>query len=137
MARSFSVVIPGLLCALIAGSALVGRSPGRVVHFEDSHVGRKGGELYPGEWTVARFLYSGGWKLREGESVNTLYQEGESVLRYRAPKGAIISVGDVSYDLPPTGELFAETGLAAEGDDGRIVIRCLTGEVILDRIVRR
>jgi hypothetical protein len=132
----------GANAPLIAALALavlffIGLQPGRVVHFEDAHLTRDGGALHPPQWTVARFLHTGGWAMGGGDSVSFLYTGGESVLYYRAVVTTTVEINGREVRLPPTGEEFAPAHLPLERRSGRHEIRVTEGEVILDRIQRR
>ncbi|HKO55490.1 MAG TPA: hypothetical protein VJ276_06390, partial [Thermoanaerobaculia bacterium] len=86
----------------IAALAWAAAQPPRHVEFEDAHVIHKGGELYPPEYTVARFSYRGGWLLREGDSLTANARKGRWTIQVRAPQGAALAVAGHQYDLPPT-----------------------------------
>ncbi|HUO87337.1 MAG TPA: hypothetical protein VM617_08085 [Thermoanaerobaculia bacterium] len=55
-----------LLLAVAALPLAAGRLPTRVVHFEDPHVEKSLGGVYPGQWVIERSRYRGGWTLPEG-----------------------------------------------------------------------
>lgn len=130
----FSAPAAGALAALIvaAGFTLAMR-PGRIVHFEDAHVAHRGGELYPKKYTVARFLYTAGWRLRRGESVEFLHAGGASTVRYHAhgPVTLRTSSGDVT--LPSTHDRFVEARITL-GPAGTQKIECVDGEIVLEKI---
>lgn len=58
-----------LLLALALVPPTASHLPTRVVEFEDGHVLKEGGHLYPFRWITERTLYRGGWVLRKGESL--------------------------------------------------------------------
>jgi hypothetical protein len=130
-----STLIAGL-CLLIAGLHYVALSPGGVVHFEDSHVRHRGGELHPHVWTVARFLFHGGWTLRPGDQMEFRYRGGESRLFYRAAASAQMLIDDRLVSLPATGDRFVSIDLTLPEADTHMM-RCMSGEVTLDRIEKK
>jgi hypothetical protein len=137
--KKYELGANGPLIATIVLAVLffVGLQPGRVVHFEDAHLTRTGGELHPAHWTVARFLHTGGWAMTGGDSVSFLFRGGESVLYYRGMTTTILEINGREVRLPPTGEQFAPALVPLERRSGRHEIRVREGEVILDRIQRR
>ncbi|HSP35847.1 MAG TPA: hypothetical protein VLU46_16160, partial [Thermoanaerobaculia bacterium] len=102
----------------------------RIVEFEDAHVIHNGGELYPHEYTVSRFLYRGGWILRTGDSVSFLARSGPARLEFNVAMPAIVEVAGRAYELTPSGNAAINIPRS-----GRVVLRCLSGEVNLDRMV--
>jgi hypothetical protein len=125
-----------VFCLLIAGLHYVAVSPGGVVHFEDSHVRHRGGELHPHVWTVARFLFHGGWTLRPGDQMEFRYRGGESRLFYRAAASAQLLIDDRLVSLPATGDRFVSIDLTLPEADTHMM-RCMTGELTLDRIEKK
>jgi hypothetical protein len=127
--------VPALPLAIIALALvfLIGRRPADRIEFEDAHVIHHGGELYPPQFQIQRFLFHGGWLLRVGDSVSVLARGGRSALLYAAPHEAMIQIGPRVYELPPTGtkSATAQIDIAA---DGRVEIRCLSGSIFLDRM---
>ncbi len=117
------------VAALLAFGFVVGQRPGRVVEFEDAHVIHRGGTLYPPEYTVARFLYRGGWIVRPGDSLSFLARGGPAQLEYSASAPALIDIAGRAYQLDRTGV----TAIDIPGD-GRVVLRCVSGTVNLDRL---
>lgn len=132
---ALSISIAGL-CLLVAGLHRAAITPGKLVHFEDSHVRHRGGELHPHVWTVARFLFTGGWTLRPGDEVEFRYRGGESRLFYRAAAPVRLIFDGKVTDLPGGGGQFASIDLTLS-DAATHMIRCLTGEVTLDRIAQK
>lgn len=108
--------------------------PGRVVHFEDAHVTHEGGELYPPQWTVARFRYTGGWELGPGDRLTFRVRPGHSRLYYRATDAATIESEAERIELAPTAGTFQQRDIAFGASAPRGEIRCVRGRVILDRI---
>lgn len=119
-----SVAAGGLALMFVAG-----RNPGRVVQFEDAHVVHMGGELYPPEYTVARFLYSGGWVLHANESLSFLSRGGVARLDYSTGAPAAIDFGGRVYPLIP-GTRSANVDVPR----GRVTLRCVSGAVNLDAL---
>jgi hypothetical protein len=116
---------------LLTAGFVAGRAPGNVVELEDTHVTHDGGALYPEEYTVARFLYRGGWTLHAGESVSFLFRPGKATLRYSAATPATIELGGAAYQLPAAKDGTIAVLAAAEP---RAIIRCTAGSVTLDQI---
>lgn len=129
------VVISGLAIALACGVAL-GSSPGAIVHLEDAHVIHEGGELHPPRWTVARFRFDGGWKLRPGDRARFRLRGDEAILRYQSEGSAVIRVNGAPFRLrptPPSGWLRAELPVARSAGSA-VEIEVLSGEVTADWI---
>ncbi len=121
------------LCALLlAGAVGAGLRPARRVEFEDAHVRRQGGELFPAEYAVARFQFTGGWILRQGESVAFTSRGGPATLRYAAPSPAMVELADHVYPLAATGDVYGEARVVIPA--GPVVLRCISGAVNLDRL---
>jgi hypothetical protein len=126
------LVAPLLALALVFGFE-AGRKPARTIEFEDAHVIHSGGEMYPEVYTVARFLYRGGWLLHGGDSVSFLARGGRSTLQYACATPVTLDVDGRRVVVPPTGAKF---GIAAIdiARTGRSTIRCLDGTIDLDRL---
>ena len=107
-----------------------GRRPADRVHFEDAHVVHRGGELYPHQYTVARFLYSGGWIVQPGDSLSFQIRSGTYNLHYSASQPAMIELAGRAYQLRPE----ARTIPVRVDRTGRTELRCLSGEANLDRM---
>ena len=121
-----------LIPILIAIAFVFGRKPGDRIDFEDAHVIHRGGDLFPYEYQVQRFLYRGGWIVRAGDSLSFLAREGPSLLQYSASAPAMIQVGGDAYLLPPThGYGSIRVNIARSG---RVELRCLAGAANLDRM---
>ncbi|HVR39469.1 MAG TPA: hypothetical protein VMU84_10265, partial [Thermoanaerobaculia bacterium] len=98
--------------------------------FEDAHVQHKGGEMYPQLYTMARFLYRGGWIVRAGDSMTFLAKRGASTLHYSCGAPAMIELGGRAYLLEPQYK-----SIRVDLDhDGRVTLRGISGEVNLDRM---
>lgn len=124
---------PALLALILAAFFVFGRRPGDRIEFEDAHVIHRGGALYPYEYQVQRFLYSGGWIVGPGDSVDFLAPSGPFTLRYAAAMPSMIQLGGEAYALPATGNGYA-TVVVNVPREGRVHLRCLSGKVNLDRM---
>jgi hypothetical protein len=126
------VVAPLLAVAVIAGFNAA-RQPAATIEFEDAHVIHEGGELYPDVYTVARFMYRSGWRIRHGEAVSFLARAGASRIEYAAASPVVISLDGRTYKLPGTRRehLSATVYLTRSG---RVTLRCVDGSVNLDRM---
>ena len=122
-----------LMIVLLALAFIFGRRPAARIEFEDAHVIHRGGELYPQEFQVQRFMYRGGWILHAGDSVSVLALGGPSRLQYGAAQPAILQIGTQAYALPPTGNR-TETARVVIARNGRTELRCLSGTIFLDRM---
>jgi hypothetical protein len=123
-------IVISLGAAAVAVAFIAGQQPGCIVELEDMHVVHKGGELYPPEYTVARFLYRGGWIVRPGDSLSFLARGGPARLEYSTAAPALIDVGGRVYHLDTSGRARVEIPRSR-----RVVLRCLSGRVNLDRLV--
>lgn len=128
--RSGRALHPALAVLLMAAFFVIGRRPGDRIEFEDAHVIHRGGQLYPYEFQVQRFLYPGGWIVHAGDSLSFLARGGPATLRYAAPARAMIQIGSRAYVLTPGRATIAV--MVPRG--GRVELRCLSGEVNLDRL---
>jgi hypothetical protein len=122
---------PLLFAALLLAAFTFGRRPADRIEFEDAHVTHNGGEMFPAEWTVARFLYQGGWIVRRGDSLSFLAKAGRSTVRYQSQTGATFEVGGHAFVFPPTGSNYGylPVNLATTG---RTTLRCIDGNANLD-----
>src|SRR5207302_10646100 len=122
---------PLVLALLLLAAFTYGRRPGDRIEFEDAHVTHNGGEIFPAEWTVARFLYQGGWIVRRGDSLSFLAKAGRSTVRYQSQTGATIEVSGHAFVFPPTGANYGylAVNLAATS---RMTLRCIDGSANLD-----
>jgi hypothetical protein len=128
-------LVPAICTIAVAAFAHYGRLPGNRIEFEDAHVVHDGGELYPYEYQVARFLYRGGWILKRGDSLSFLAERGRYVLFYATTGRALVQVDGRAYELPAAPQ-YAMT-LIDVPRSGRVRVRCLEGSVNLDRMDRR
>jgi hypothetical protein len=128
MTGSFSPLIVSLL---FYAAFTYGRRPAARVEFEDAHVTHNGGQMFPTEWTVSRFLYQGGWIVKAGDSLSFLAKAGPSTTRYQSQAGATIELGGRAFVFAPTGSTygFAHINIPATG---RVTLRCLDGNANLD-----
>jgi len=133
--RSLSAV--RCLLSAVCAAALVlffhfGRLPGDRIEFEDTHVVHHGGELYPTQFQVARFLYRGGWLMKRGDSMSFLAKRGSYILFYTSTGPAVIEIGGkaVHLDTPP----MAIVDVPATG---RVTLTCVDGNINLDRMELR
>ena len=122
---------PLVIALLLFAAFTYGRQPADRVEFEDAHVTHNGGELFPTEWTVSRFLYQGGWIVKAGDSLSFLAKAGVSTIRYQSQAGATIEIGGHAFVLTTTGTGY---GLAHINipTSGRVILRCLDGNANLD-----
>ncbi|MBV9071293.1 MAG: hypothetical protein JO093_18225 [Acidobacteria bacterium] len=126
-----TVPAPLLFAALLLAAFTYGRRPADRIEFEDGHVTHSGGEIFPAEWTVARFLYQGGWIVRRGDSLSFLAKAGRSTVRYQSQTGATIEVRGQAFVFPATGSNYGylPVNLATTG---RNTLRCIDGSANLD-----
>ncbi|HEU5163668.1 MAG TPA: hypothetical protein VFV54_11015, partial [Thermoanaerobaculia bacterium] len=125
--------------AFVAGIALTlffaaGLRPGSVVHFEDAHVDHSEGLLDPETWTVARFRFTGGWRLGEGESLRFRMQPGPAVIHVRAEHGGSFEIDGRAHEVPATGAEFVAIPTSVQSKEA--VIRVTRGALTFDRVVR-
>lgn len=138
------VIRPRMNAALVAAAFVAALSlgareaqrPGRIVELEDAHVDHQGGALYPELYTVARFLYRGGWIVNGGESLSFLARGGAATLEYQSEAGATIELAGHAIELPATGRGYGSVSVVIE-QPGRVTLRCLSGSVNLDRLASR
>lgn len=125
-----------LLSLVLAGGAWLGRTPAGVVHFEDAHVSKSGGVLDPHQYTVARFLYDGGWRLDEGDTVSFLFSGGSGILRYRSERGATIDLGATRVRLEPS-SAWRTSRIDLPPSRERHMFRVTAGEIVLESLRAR
>ncbi|HEX7419431.1 MAG TPA: hypothetical protein VF505_06070, partial [Thermoanaerobaculia bacterium] len=125
-------VIVTIVTVAFAAVFVAGQKPGRVVQFEDAHVVHDGGELFPPEYTVARFLYRGGWVLRANDSLSFLSRGGAARIDYSAAAPAMINIGGRVYPLSASGAAYASATI--DVPPGRVTLRCVSGSVNLDAL---
>jgi hypothetical protein len=133
--RRLRMTAPLLFAAILLAAFTYGRRPADRIEFEDAHVTHTGGELFPSEWTVSRFLYQGGWVIHAGDTLLFLAKPGPSTLRYQSRGGATIEIGGHAFVLPPSGAIYGYTTINAginAGSGGRAQLRCLDGSANLD-----
>ena len=128
--RDRSPRLPGMpalgaafVCCAFSAMVMTGTRPGRVVHFEDSHIKREGGSLYPEEYTVARFRFHGGWEMQAGDAISFRYRGGRSAIFYRSAEGAVLTIGGSALALPPTGRRWDEVRFTMPAPENRIAVR--------------
>jgi hypothetical protein len=128
-------LVPALAAIAVAAFIHFGRLPGSRIEFEDAHVVHEGGELYPYEYQVARFLYRGGWLLHRGDALSFQAQRGRYVLFYASTDPVLLEVAGRAVELPRAPN-YTMT-LVDVPQSGRTSIRCLEGAINLDRMDRR
>ena len=126
-----TAISPLIFAALLLAAFTYGRRPGNLIQFEDASVVHNGGEIFPAEWTVARFLYQGGWIVRRGDSVSFLANAGRSTIRYQSQSGATIEVRGQAFVFPPTGSKYGYLPMDVAAT-GRTTFRCIDGSANLD-----
>ena len=130
--RTGRFVRPAAVAIAIVLFAAAGTRPGSRIDFEDAHVIHKGGELFPTEYQVARFVFHGGWIVRPGEWMSFLAKAGPARLRYVSEGGATIQIGARAFVLPPTAPNTYNVVPVVVDRQGRVDLRCLAGTVNLD-----
>jgi hypothetical protein len=130
--RSGRWLRPAIVTVAIAAAAYFGMRPGDRVDFEDAHVIHHGGAMFPEEYQVARFVFSGGWLARPGDSMSFLAKRGPAHLRYSAEGGATIQIGARAFVLPSTPPDTYFVVPVSVDRQGRVELRCLAGTVNLD-----
>jgi hypothetical protein len=123
--------MPLLFALLLLAAFVFGSQPADRIEFEDAHVIHNGGELFPEEWTVSRFLYHGGWIVHPGNTLLFFVKKGSSTLRYQSQTGATIELGGRAYVLAPTGVTYGYARVESS-TIGRCALRCLDGTANLD-----
>jgi len=123
-------VIPSIVSLLLAAMFVAGQRPGRVVEFEDAHVEHRGGDLFPEEYAVARFLQRGGWIVRSGDSMSFLARGGNATLHYDSGYRSLVEIGGHVYELPPA----RDRRVSVIVPRGRVTLRCISGEANLDSL---
>ncbi len=123
--------MPLVVALLLFAAFTFGRQPADRIEFEDAHVTHNGGELFPAEWTVSRFLYKGGWIVHAGDRLSFPAKPGPSTMRYQSSAGAMIDLGARAFVLPPTGATYSYVRIDVPSG-GQVELRCLDGSVNLD-----
>jgi len=131
--RIHPAAFPLVLALVIAVWFSFGKRPGNRVELEDACVVHDGGELFPHEFTVARFRYRGGWVARAGDMLTFLARRGGSAIEYQAARPAAIEIGGRAYELPATGPGYGRVRIELSGS-GKVTLRVLSGAVNLDRL---
>lgn len=131
--RITTPLVAALCVAALSLGAREAAAPARVVEFEDAHVVHEGGELYPRLYTVARFLYRGGWIVNRGDTLTFLARGGRARIEYESEAGASIELAGQAIELPPTGRTYGSVDVAIPSS-GRVTLRGLSGRVNLDRM---
>jgi len=132
--RGGAPAFAALVSIAVVCGAWTGLRPGAVVEFEDAHVVKRGGELYPERWTVARFRFRGGWTLQTGDAVEFAQEGGTVALSYYCDQPTVIDVDGVTYEVP-TGKNYADLVFQMpKTPNDRHEIRCVSGALILDRL---
>jgi len=126
-----TAISPLVFAALLLAAFTYGRRPADRIEFEDAHVTHTGGEIFPAEWTIARFLYQGGWIVRRGDSLSFLAKAGKSTVRYQSQTGATIEVRGQAFVFPPTGSNYGYLPINL-AITGRATLRCIDGSANLD-----
>lgn len=129
----FDLAIP-LVSLAIAGGFVYARQPASRVEFEDAHVAHDSGVLYPELYQVLRVAYRGGWVLEGGQSISFLARAGTWRLEAITGLGATFELAGRAYHLQPD-ERY-QTLRVTIPESGRVTLRCLSGAVNLDRMVR-
>jgi len=130
--RTGRFVRPAVVAAAIVVAGIVAMKPGNRIEFEDAHVVHKGGELFPTEYQVARFVFHGGWIVKAGDSMSFLAKRGPAHLRYVSDGGATIRIGNRAFVLPPTRpNTYAVVPVEVDAE-GCVELRGLAGTVNLD-----
>lgn len=124
-------VILVLAVAVVAGAQA--RTPARTIHFEDTHVQKEGGALAPSLYTPARFLYEGGWRVDQGETVTFRARGTGGELRARSDAGAVIVLDDRRLEISP-GDEWQEMQVSLDDSRPRHEIRVETGSVVLESL---
>lgn len=132
--RPAAILLVPAIAILLAAGFNSGQQPASVVQFEDAHVMKKGGELHPPEYTIARFFYRGGWVLHAGDSVSFLAGAGTARLEYATGIPATIEIGGAAYQLETTPGRYGAVRVIIPRS-GRVTLRCVAGSVNLDRLL--
>ncbi|MBW3671423.1 MAG: hypothetical protein KY432_07095, partial [Acidobacteria bacterium] len=120
-----------VLCFVITGMSVMAKEPGRIVELEDAHVRRVGGELYPEQWTVARFRFRGGWLMTEGASAHFRMKAGSSIIHYMSEEGVVIDVAGRRWNLAPT-DGFGSAAISIP--DHEVELKIVRGSAVIDRV---
>jgi hypothetical protein len=121
-----------LFALLMAAAFHLARQPGRIVHFEDAHVRKSGGDLYPELYAKDRWIWPGGWVLQPGQTATFLAREGRHTMHAATGVGAAFELDGRVYHLPPSATMQRFPVQIAR--DGSVTLRCLSGAVNVDRM---
>jgi hypothetical protein len=134
--QSLRFLNAGLLSATVAlALALAFRlaqQPGRTVHFEDAHVTREGGKLYPDPYTLMRATYRGGWVLEPNQSATFLAREGTHTLHFITGLGATFELAGSAYSVPADERYQTITVKIPKA--GPTTLKVLSGAINVDRM---
>jgi hypothetical protein len=123
-------------CALAIAIAFhFARQPGRTIHFEDAHVIRDGGKLYPDAYTLLRATYRGGWVLEANDSASFLAREGTHTLHFITGLGATFELAGSAYSVGPD-ERY-QTITVKIPKSGRTTLKVVSGAINVDRMDTR
>jgi hypothetical protein len=126
-------VLPLALTLILAAGFEYARRPAARVEFEDAFVQHNGGELFPHEYAVSRFIYRGGWILRAGDTLRFPARGGPSAIEYQAAAPATIELAGRAYQLAATAPGYGRVRVVVP-HSGVVMLRCLAGSVNLDRL---
>ncbi|HVE73156.1 MAG TPA: hypothetical protein VNI54_17445 [Thermoanaerobaculia bacterium] len=112
-----------------------GTRPARVVEFEDTHVRRISGRIYPNPYTLMRATYRQGWVLDAGQEISFLAKAGTHDLDFITGLGGAFELAGRTYTVRP--DVRYQRIAVTIPSDGRLTLRCLTGGINLDRMERR
>ncbi|MEA2465219.1 MAG: hypothetical protein QOJ98_2966 [Acidobacteriota bacterium] len=132
--RRHDFAIPLFALVLAAGFAYA-KKPGARVEFEDAHVVKEGGELYPAMYTMMRVTYRGGWILQAGQAISFQAQRGTHTLHAITGLGAAFEIGGHAYHIDPHPE-YQRVRITIP-EDGWVTLRCISGAINVDRMERR
>lgn len=125
---------PSLAALAVVAFFHLGRQPASRVDFEDAHVIHRGGALSPELYTMMRTAYRGGWIVQWGESVSFLAREGRWTLHFVTGQEATIDLAGRVYRIKPSPHYQSIEVVVP--DSGRVDLRCVTGAINIDRMVR-
>lgn len=115
---------------------LQARVPARVVHFEDVHVQKNGGELEPPPYTQARFLYEGGWRIEAGDEVRFRAGGDAGRLRVRSAAGGSFELDGQQMKVD-AGEHWRDIEVRLDPLRQQHVIRVTSGSLVLESLHAR
>lgn len=126
--------VPAVALAIAIGFHFA-LQPASVVEFEDTHVRHESGRIYPDPYTLMRATYRGGWVLDAGHELSFLAREGTHTLDFITGLGATFELAGRVYSVGP--DVRYQTIRVQIAKPGRVTLRCLSGGINLDRMVRR